>query len=355
MRGSDCDITKKEIVRLLELEAPEEVEELFRRADGVRRERMGEEVHLRGIIEISNHCERRCAYCGIRAGSGVNRYRMTPGEIVKRALLVARLPVKTIVLQSGVDRGLTAEMVADIVRRIKAEADAAITLSLGERDDETYRLWREAGADRYLLKHETANPVLFAKLKPDSSFAERLGRLKALKRAGFQAGSGNMIGLPGQTLEDIAGDILLCRELDVDMAAFGPFIPAEGTPLAGAATGSAALSLKAIAAARILLPDAHIPANTALATVDPAAQIRALSCGANVVMPNFTPARYRSRYRIYPNLSRFSAGDDLAEIRRRFVDLVQSAGRMVATGYGGGRESRIQNSESRMMKRREGG
>ncbi len=324
--------TRGDVISLLSPRNEDEKDALFARADEVRAEYVGDEVHLRGIIEISNRCACDCLYCGLRAGnSDLARYRMSADEILDCAEGIAAIPVRTIVLQSGEDISFSALEIADTVSRIKARCGTAVTLSLGQRDAETYRLWRAAGADRYLLKHETANRAVFARLKPDTGFDDRIDCLRALAAAGFQCGSGNMVGLPGQTIADIADDILLCRELASDMCSFGPFIPSPDTPLAGSPPGDVELSLITIAVARIVLRRPHMPANTALGTLDPDAQRRALLCGANVIMPNFTPFEYRSEYRIYPKEIR---NDGFAAEYDKAVRVVNSAGRFVGAGAG---------------------
>lgn len=319
--------TRNDIVALLSIQDPETLESLFLQADVVRREQVGDEIHIRGIIETSNHCSCNCLYCGLQAGNkDLERYCMTVDEVVQRAVRIAELPVGTIVLQSGESTPHTVSEIEEIIRRIKDAADVAITLSLGQQRDETYRTWFEAGADRYLLKHETANEELFHRLKPDTDLAERLRCLRSLKSIGYQIGTGNMIGLPGQTTGDIADDILLCRELDADMCSFGPFIPSPHTALANAASGTAAQTLQTLAVARIVLKNVHIPANTALGTIDPDARFRSFSCGTNVLMPNFTPLRYRRNYQIYPK--RIPEREDIRQTFENARSLILSLGRV---------------------------
>ncbi|MDH7515778.1 MAG: [FeFe] hydrogenase H-cluster radical SAM maturase HydE [Bacteroidota bacterium] len=323
---------REDVIALLSPSSDEEKAALFARAHAVRRETVGGHVHIRGIIEISNRCSNNCLYCGLRRGNtALARYLMRPEEILACAKTITDAGVRTIVLQSGEDRRADAHEIADIIREIKARTDAAVTLSLGERDRETYRLWREAGADRYLLKHETANRSLFARLRPSTDFDVRVRCLRDLAELGYQVGTGNMIGLPGQSLADIADDILLCRELAADMCPFGPFIPSPDTPLSHAAAGSVELSLLTIAVARIVLRTVHIPANTSLGTLDPDAQRRALLCGANVIMPNFTPYRYRVHYRIYPKTLRETPP---LEGLHRALEIIRAAGCTPATDRG---------------------
>ncbi len=324
---------RADVARLLDVRNEEEEQSLFDRADSVRRSHVGDTVHLRGIIEISNHCDCACLYCGLRAqNKEVERYRMDPDEIIARAALVAALPVRTIVLQGGEAEVYTADEIAHVVRTLKTQHDVAVTLSLGVRDEATLRIWREAGADRYLLKHETANRALFRRIKPGVDFGSRLECLRLLVHLGYQAGSGNMIGVPEQTLDDIADDILLCRDLRAGMTTFGPFIPNPDTPLRDAQQGSVSLALRTIAVARIVLRASHIPANTALGTADAEAQRRAFSCGANVLMPNFTPLQYRQQYRIYPKT--LPDHDDVTRIHAAACALVAAAGRVVDGGHG---------------------
>lgn len=324
---------RADVVRLLDVRTPDEEEALFARADSVRRAHVGDTVHLRGIIEISNICDCACLYCGLRAQNDeVARYRMDPDEIIERAALVAALPVRTIVLQSGESETYSTAEIVHVVHTLKTRHDVAVTLSLGVRDEATLRAWREAGADRYLLKHETANRALFRKIKPGVDFASRLEALRTLVRLGFQAGSGNMIGIPDQRLDDIADDILLCRDLRAGMTTFGPFIPNPDTPLRDASQGSVSLALRTIAAARIVLRSSHIPANTALGTADADAQRRAFACGANVLMPNFTPLKYRKQYRIYPK--KLPDHDDVRRIYDTACALVASTGRSIDGGHG---------------------
>lgn len=280
----------------------QEQAQLFTVADEVRSRFMGDAIHLRGIIEFSSYCVRNCLYCGLRRDNrNLVRYRMAPDEIVTMAVRAAGAGYKTIVLQSGDDFHYRAKDIARIVEEIKRRTEVAITLSMGERSREDYAVMRTAGADRYLLKHETADPGLYRRLHPGMSLGSRLECLRNLREAGFQVGSGNIVGLPGQTTRTLAKDIALLRDLDVEMAGIGPFIPHPDTPLVSCPPGDAMLSLRVLAVARLVLPQAHLPATTALATLHPKGRRMALSCGANVVMPNVTPLKYRRLYEIYPD------------------------------------------------------
>ncbi|MBS3947532.1 MAG: [FeFe] hydrogenase H-cluster radical SAM maturase HydE [Dethiobacter sp.] len=311
----------------------EEETYLLATADKVRREFMGDHVHLRGLIEFSNYCERNCLYCGLRhANSALVRYRLEAEEILSVARAGAALGYRTVVLQSGEDSYYTTEMLAGIVYQLKSELDLAVTLSVGERGREDYKMWREAGADRYLLKHETSDRELYRALHPDMTFDNRQRCLYELRELGYQVGSGCMVGLPGQTRESMADDLLFLRDLDVEMAGIGPFIPNPRTPLGEYPLGTLDMTLKMIATARLLLPQAHLPATTALGTIDSQGRQKALLAGANVVMPNITPNRYRRMYEIYPN--KICLDDNPAHCRNCIGGIIASLGRTVATDCG---------------------
>jgi len=330
---STGDLNRDEVVFLLSLEDERDVARLIAAADQVRKQNCGDEVHIRGLVEFSNICKNDCLYCGLRRSNrSVNRYRMTPDEIVDTAKKLAGRGLGTVVLQSGEDYSFTKEIVADIVRRIKSAADIAVTLCLGERPFEDYALWKEAGADRYLLRHETSNPELFRKIHPDSTLEKRLSCLKELRRLGYQIGAGCMVGIPGQTIEDLAGDIMLLKELDVDMAGIGPFIPHPDTPLGDAEQGSLEMTIKMVALARIVTRNAHLPATTATGSVDEYGREKALQAGANVVMPNHTPLAYRVNYEIYPNKRCIT--EDPEKCGPCLTARILSVGRTVATGKG---------------------
>ncbi|KKM10424.1 biotin synthase [Clostridiales bacterium PH28_bin88] len=326
------ELKREHLLTLLQADDEEE-RDLFSLADSIRDRYVGDKVHLRGIIEFSNHCRQDCLYCGLRRGNTwLARYRLEPGEILAIARRAAGLGYGTLVLQSGEDNWYSTQTLAELVYRIKQELDVAITLSVGERERADYKLWREAGADRYLMKHETADPYLFTSLRPGTTLAGRVQGLRWLRELGYQVGSGNMVGLPGQTPETLVDDLLLLRELDVEMAGIGPFIPNGQTPLADAPGGTAALTLRVLAVARLVLPWAHLPATTALGSIDAEGRQKALNCGANVVMPNVTPARYRERYQIYPN--KICLQEEPDHCRGCVEGWVQALGREVATGHG---------------------
>jgi biotin synthase len=296
------ELSREEIVFLLGQGNQEKDEKLFKRADEVRLNCFGNDVHLRGIIELSNYCAQNCNYCGLREeNKELLRYRLKPEEVIETAHIIRNLGIYSIVLQAGEDRYYDTDMIAYIIYQIKQKTDVSITLSLGERGFDEYRTWRIAGADRYLLKHETANPKLYSVYHNGQKLEERLEHLRFIKSIGYQIGSGSIIGLPGQTLEDIADDILLCKDLNVDMAAFGTFIPLQNTPFQNKQAGSVGLTLRVMAVTRILLKKVHIPAITELAVLDDDGIINGLKAGANSVMPDLTPNPYREQYKIYPD------------------------------------------------------
>ncbi len=274
-------------------------EELFRIADKVRERYTGKKIYLRAIVEFSNVCRNDCKYCGIRRSANVRRYAMSVEEIVKCAHYAEDLGYGTVVLQSG-ENTLYDSKIPEIVREIKETTKLAVVLSVGEKSFEQYLEYRLAGADRYLLKHETSNSELFYRLT-GRSLERRLECLQNLMVLGYEVGSGNIVGLPGQSVDDLVKDVLMFAEWDFDMLGIGPFIPCPGTPLERFPPGDVMLTLRTIALSRILTKNAHIPATTAVRTVlgeDKAHLV--FRCGANVVMGNVTPEKYRRLYRIYP-------------------------------------------------------
>ncbi|SEF44856.1 biotin synthase [Caloramator fervidus] len=292
--------TLSEIENILSLNE-EDAEILFKIADDIKKLYFGNSIHIRGIIEFSNYCRANCKYCGLRCSNDkLIRYRMSKEEIINCAKEAIDAGYKTLVLQSGEDLYYTKEILGDIIKSIKEYADISITLSIGERKFEDYKYLKEVGADRFLMKHETADELLYNNLHPHSTFNNRMSCLKNLKQLGYQLGSGFIIGLPGQTLRTIAKDIMLLKELDVDMAGIGPFIPHKGTPLGSEKPGSAFLTVKVIALSRILLKRVHLPATTALGVLDKKYRDKAFFAGANVIMQKIEPYNYRKLYEIYP-------------------------------------------------------
>lgn len=295
-------LSLSEIRALLALEAPEDVSALLRAADTVRSCEVGDDVHLRGLVEFSNYCRKNCAYCGLRRDNKrVQRYRLTPREIVDVALDLEAHGYRTVVLQSGEDLKFSAEVLAQIVWEIKSKADVALTLSVGERPREDYALWKQAGADRYLLRHETVNTRLYSSFGSGSSVAKRLACIRELQSLGYQVGIGFMVGVPGQTLDDLAADIDFVQCFQPDMLGIGPFIPSPDTPLGDEPGGTLQMALKCVALGRIVTRNSLIPATTAMGTIDEYGREKALQAGANVLMPNWTPVGRRELYAIYPN------------------------------------------------------
>lgn len=264
----------------------------------------GRKVYLRGLIEISNICARNCFYCGIRSSNQkVHRYRLSKSDILACCAQGEQLGLRTFVLQGGEDAYFNDDFLVELIKEIKSTyPKCAITLSLGERSTQSYQKLYNAGADRYLLRHETASAELFAKLKPaESSLAKRLRCLSELKSIGYQVGCGFMVGSPYQTLEDLAADFCFIQKFQPHMVGIGPFIPHKDTPFANFAVGSLDTTLNCLALLRLLLPKVLLPATTALATLSPKGRILGMNCGCNVVMPNLSPLQHRSDYTLYNN------------------------------------------------------
>ena len=287
-------LSKEELVQILSDESINDF--LFKTADEVRKEHVGDEVHLRGLIEFSNICKCNCKYCGLRKDNPeLERYRLTIEESYDFAKKAKDYGYKTVVLQSGEDSYYSIERLVKLLQDIK-KLDLAITLSIGERSFEEYKAFKEAGADRYLIRIETTNKELYKKLHPNMSFENRIRCLKDLKTLGYEVGTGCLVGLPEQSIESLANDILFFKEIDADMIGIGPFIPNKNTPLKDATGGTFEMALKVMALTRILLPTINIPATTAMETLNPNGRLIALQSGANVVMPNVTEGDYRRKY-----------------------------------------------------------
>lgn len=324
------DLRKDEIVQLLTTD--EYNGELFAAADRVRAKYVGDDVHLRGLIEFSNICKQNCLYCGLRRENRkVNRYRLTPEQIIDFAGKAKSYGYRTVVLQSGEDESFDVATMQRIIREIKA-MDMALTLSVGEKTKEEYAAYREAGADRYLLRIETTDKQLYEKLDPGMSFDNRKRCLRDLKELGFEVGTGCMVGLPGQTFESLADDILFFKEIDADMIGIGPFIPNADTPLSEEKGGTFTLSLKVMAITRLLLPDINIPATTAMESLDHNGRVIALGSGANVVMPNVTEGDYRKWYALYPG--KICINDTPAHCRSCITGKIGGIGRKVSSECG---------------------
>ena len=324
------ELSRDEIIALLKDDSINE--ELFKAADEVRKKYLGDEVHLRGLIEFTNICKRNCMYCGRRRDNKIfYRYRLSHEEIIDFAKKAVGYGYKTLVLQGGEDDYYTVERLVPIVKDLKA-LGVALTLSIGERPFEEYEALKKAGADRFLLRIETTDRELYEELDPGMSHENRIQCLKNLRKLGYEVGSGCLVGLPGQKIESLADDILFFKELDVDMNGIGPFIPNEDTPLKDAEGGQFELALKVMAIVRLLLPDINIPATTAMETLNKQGRVIALQCGANVVMPNVTEGEYRKLYALYPG--KICTGDTPAHCRGCISGKIRGIGRIVSDGPG---------------------
>jgi biotin synthase len=299
---SGVGFTREELAFLL-LEA--DPEWIYYIANEIRKSVKGNIVYLRAIIEFSNYCRNNCLYCGIRRDNkNLKRYRMNEEEILSASEKLINQGFKTIVLQSGEDPFWDAKKLSNVVRELK-KFDIVVTLSVGELEYEDYKVLKEAGADRFLLKHETIDEKLFNWLKPDTSLRKRLQCLYWLKELGYEVGAGCIVGLPGQRIETLVEDLLFLQEFKPSMVGHGPFIPHPQTPLAPFPPGSPYLTLKLVALTRIILPEANIPATTALNVLAPDLKFKAFSAGANVLMPDLTPAKYKLHYEIYPGKGKY--------------------------------------------------
>ena len=320
-------MTDRDILRVIAAEDEDEIETLFAQARSVREEHYGKSVFLRGLIEITNYCKNDCYYCGIRrSNTQLGRYRLSLDDILGCCRSGDRFGYTTFVLQGGEDPRLTDDAIVEIVSAIRQEfPDHAITLSLGERIRQGYERFFRAGANRYLLRHETAEESHYAQLHPSAmSLVNRKRCLRDLKEIGFQTGAGFMVGSPWQKPENLLADLRFLEELQPQMAGIGPFIPHRDTPFAAEKAGSLRLSLKMVALARLLLPKALIPATTAMGTIAANGRELALNAGANVIMPNLSPDRMRKLYAIYDN--KLNAGDDAAAYHAHIEKLIYSAG-----------------------------
>ena len=323
-------LNKKEILDLLQTRNEQA---LFKRADEVRFENVGDEVQLRGLIEFSNICRNNCLYCGIRKGnSKVIRYRMSEKELLEMAQKAIDMGFKTIVLQSGEDMYYDTSRMCYIIEEIK-KSDIALTLSIGERSYDDYKAFRNAGADRYLMRIETTDKDLYHRLDPNMDWNRRHECLMMIKELGFELGSGIMVGLPNQSMESIADDLLYLKQIGIDMAGIGPFIPHPETPLKNDKGGTLSLALRTMAVMRLLMPDINIPATTAMESLHPQGRLMALKAGANVVMPNVTEGEYRKLYELYPG--KICTDEQPLQCKTCIGMKIQSIGRKIGTGYGG--------------------
>ena len=321
-------LTEAEYAELLELRQDEETANRLREeALHLRRQYYGNKVFTRGLIEFTNYCKNNCRYCGIRSGNrNVRRYRLSEEDIMECCESGYELGYRTFVLQGGEDPYYTDEQMAAIICRIKSRfPDAAVTLSIGEKSYESYKKFREAGADRYLLRHETADEDLYRALHPQAmSLENRKKCLWNLKELGYQVGAGFMVGAPGQTSAHLAKDLVFLQELEPHMVGIGPFIPHHDTIYAEEKAGSVELTLFLLYVIRIMLPQVLLPATTALGTLDPLGREKGLAAGANVVMPNLSPVKNRKLYELYDN--KICTGEEAAECRNCLSHRVRQVG-----------------------------
>ena len=307
-------LPRKELTVLLEEHTPEDDRYLYERADRLRRLSFGNQIYIRGLIEFSSYCKNDCLYCGLRrSNSHAERYRLTSEEILDCCRVGYQLGFRTFVLQSGEDGWYTDRRMCDLIAAIKQEwPDCALTLSIGEKSRDSYQAYFDAGADRYLLRHETANACHYARLHPpEQTLASRMECLRSLKEIGYQTGCGFMVGSPGQTAAELADDLLFIHEFQPEMVGIGPFIPHHDTPFAHEAAGTVEQTLFCLALVRPILPGVLLPATTALGTIDPFGREKGIHAGANVIMPNLSPSDVRRKYMLYDN--KISAGDEAAE------------------------------------------
>ena len=329
------DLTREEIITLLENRNSEIQSELAKRASKTVQEYYGNKVYVRGLIEFTNYCRNDCYYCGIRCGNkNAERYRLSKEEIVECASYGYGLGFRTIVLQGGEDMFYTDDMMVDIIKSIKKEhPDCAVTLSIGEKSFESYKAFFDAGADRYLLRHETADFDHYRKLHPENlSVENRQQCLYNLKKIGFQTGAGFMVGSPYQTVDNIADDLLFLKKLDPEMIGIGPFIPHKDTVFADEKAGDLNLTLFLLSVIRLMLPTVLLPATTALGTINPRGRELGILAGANVVMPNLSPVGVRKKYALYDN--KICTGEEAAECMICLKNRISSIGYEIVTDRG---------------------
>ena len=329
------DLTDTEFEELLTMDNPETIDYLSERARFVREKVYGKAVYLRGLIEFTNYCKNNCYYCGIRYGNkNVERYRLSEEQIISACDMGYELGFRTFVLQGGEDMFFTDEVMVRLIKTIKEKhPDCAVTLSIGERDKESYRKMREAGADRYLLRHETADKEHYEFIHPrELSFEHRMQCLRDLKDLGYQVGCGMMIGSPGQKMEHLIKDLRFLQEFQPEMVGVGPFIPHHDTPFKDEKAGSVEITLKILSIVRLILPEVLLPATTALGTADSEGREKGILAGANVVMPNLSPTDVRDKYLLYDN--KICTGDEAAECIRCMSLRVSKVGYEVVQSRG---------------------
>ena len=328
-------MTKKELTELIDRNTASPNAELMAEAAALRDKYYGRRVFVRGLIEFTNICKNNCLYCGIRAANkNVNRYRLTKDELIGCVKEGRALGFSTFVLQGGEDAYYTDDVLCDIVYSIKEYApEAAVTLSVGERSRESYKRLKDAGADRYLLRHETASETHYKRLHPlDMSFKNRIRCLYDLKELGYQTGAGFMVGSPYQTSAELAEDLLFLKELEPHMVGIGPFISQHDTPFADMPSGTLELTLTMLSLVRLMLPKTLLPATTALGTIDERGREKGFDAGANVVMPNLSPSERRKDYSLYDN--KLATGAESAEKIDELKRIIEAAGYVTDMGRG---------------------
>lgn len=328
-------LTKEEYTHIIKECSPDDAQYLFKTARSVRESIYGHDIYIRGLIEFTNYCKNDCLYCGIRCSSkNVQRYRLTKEEILSCCTEGYALGFRTFVLQGGEDPYFTVDKMTDIIINIKSlYPDCALTLSIGEKSYEEYKAYYDAGADRYLLRHETANDSHYRMLHPENmSPLNRKHCLYDLKSIGYQVGCGIMTGSPFQSAENLAEDLLFMKKLGPQMVGIGPFIPAKGTPFEDKKSGNLSLTLLMLALTRLTLPDVLLPATTALGTIHKTGRELGILAGANVVMPNLSPSAVREKYRLYDN--KLCTGDEAAESLSRLKSKLLLTGYEVVTSRG---------------------
>ena len=329
------DLTDEELINLIKSEDSEVSEFLREKADETRQKYYGKKVFLRGLIEISSFCKNNCLYCGIRRDNkNAERYRLSREDILSCCENGYELGFRTFVMQGGEDAYYNDEFMCGIIREIKNKyPDCAVTLSLGERSNQSYKRMKEAGADRYLLRHETADVELYKKLHPNNmSLENRKKCLFNLKKLGYQVGAGFMVGAPFQTVENLVSDLRFMQHLQPQMIGIGPFIPHHDTPFKDEKQGTLELTLRLLGIIRLMFPKILLPATTALGTISPTGREMGLKTGCNVIMPNLSPVKFRKKYELYDN--KICMGEEAAECKGCLQRRVQSAGYEIVSEKG---------------------
>lgn len=333
--ASTHGLSAQELAQLIDGRNEASAHFLAKTASNVRQRYFGKSVYVRGLIEFTNRCKNNCLYCGIRCGnSHVVRYRLTQEEIMDRCRTGYLLGYRTFVLQGGEDPWYSPEKIELVVRSIKTQyPDCAVTLSVGEHSREVYQSWFDAGADRYLLRHETADRNHYEYLHPkEMSFVNRMRCLKDLKEIGYQTGCGFMVGSPGQTTEHLVNDLLFLKEFQPHMVGIGPFIPQKDTPFGKETAGTLELTVYLLSIIRLLLPDVLLPATTALGTIHPQGRELGILAGANVCMPNLSPAEVRKNYALYDN--KLCTGDEAADGIQNLKERMERIGYQITMSRG---------------------